>query len=205
MDAPSGRPKKRGRVSKRDVQPAWPLRLMYDGKYRYVGFWRHKAHCWLRVYAPVNHGDLPFVVLTDMPDNPGTSTTNFAEKLAWKIEHDPSVWAKAPKAPKEGCIWILHHPEERFPDVKQAFPERFTMVSFTYDQEAEADAMSAGTITLVAEDLDDPDELVVKHRAKIPAAGNQGTLGEPVWESVSRERVERMVGQPLAPIPEKTR
>ena len=112
--------------------PSQPLRLIYDGHYDYQGLWRARAHCWLRVYAPQSAGDVPVVIEVQMPDNPGTSVANFAEKLSWKIAHDPVVWASAPGAARKGCIWIQHYPNEHALKTKKPF--RFSVVTFTYEE-----------------------------------------------------------------------
>jgi hypothetical protein len=181
-------------MSRPDHAPAQPLKLIYDAKYDYVGNWGFASYCWLRAYVPERPSDLPVVVMSQMPDNPGTSITNRAEQLTYKIQHDAAVWAKAPNAAREGCFWVQHYPEH---------DDHFSIVTFAYDRVTEAAADDLGTVTMLTLDGDpsDNEQLAVEYEATLSSTEKQGVLGKPEWEEVSRLRVERMIGQPYLPIP----
>jgi hypothetical protein len=176
-----------------------PLRLIYDGRYQYLGFWRHPASCWVRVYVSGSAGDLPVVVASELADNEGTSITNFAEKLAWQVTHNPAVWTQAPGAAREGVLWIEHFPEDG-----SALGETFSLVTFVHSQEAEAEADTYGTVHVVKTDpesggIDSIRDFPIKPADDAP----HGSLGEPDWSRVTRAQVEQLLGQAFLPVPQE--
>ena len=64
------------------------------------------------------------VICTELADNPGTSVTNAAERIATRLCHeDPTI------AP-EGLIWVEHYPE-RSAGPGRPLPESWDLVTFT--------------------------------------------------------------------------
>jgi hypothetical protein len=174
-----------------------PLRVIYDARFAYLGYRRCPSSCWLRVYVSDIAGDLPVVVATELTDNEGTSVTNVAEKLAWHVVHDPAVWAQAPDAAREGMLWIEHYPHDG-----TSFGETFSLVTFAYTQEAEAEADTYGTMHVVKMDPETGDVASIRDFPVKPADdAPHGSLGEPDWSCVTRAQVEQLIGQPFPAIP----
>lgn len=90
-----------------------------DLPFRYWGFRNTPSHCRIRVFEP--NGQPLVVLATELPDNPGTSITNFAEQLATQI-------GELLAAPLETLVWIEHYPER---GAKPHERESFALVSFT--------------------------------------------------------------------------
>jgi hypothetical protein len=85
-------------------------------RYNYKGFWNCDSCCDIEVHR---RGDGKYVfVATELPDNPGTSVTNFAENLATAMR---SRYGLKP----EDVIWIEHYPE-----AKNRRKEDFDLVRF---------------------------------------------------------------------------
>ena len=85
-------------------------------RYNYKGFWNCDSRCDIEVHR---RGDGKYVfVATELPDNPGTSVTNFAEHLATAMR---SRYGLKP----EDVIWIEHYPE-----AKNRRKEDFDLVRF---------------------------------------------------------------------------
>lgn len=94
-----------------------------DTVYPYKGDWEHEAKCRVRIY------ELPaytVVIATELPDNPGTSVSNFAEYLATMICAQYEIRPERLK-------WIQHYPRRGQHD---QFPEEFDLVTFTFHPEA---------------------------------------------------------------------
>jgi hypothetical protein len=85
-------------------------------RYNYKGFWGCDSSCDIEVHP---RGDGKFVfVATELPDNPGTSVTNFAEHLATAMRKRYGL--------KPGdVVWIEHYPE-----AKDRRKEDFDLVRF---------------------------------------------------------------------------
>ena len=73
-------------------------------RYNYKGFWNCDSCCDIEVHRR-SDGKYVFVA-TELPDNPGTSVTNFAEHLATAMR---SQYALKP----DQVIWIEHYPEAK--------------------------------------------------------------------------------------------
>ena len=71
-------------------------------RYDYKGFWNCDSCCDIEVHRR-SDGKYVFVV-TELPDNPGTSVTNFAEHLATAMRSRHGL-------KPEDVIWIEHYPE----------------------------------------------------------------------------------------------
>ena len=71
-------------------------------RHDYKGFWNCDSRCDIEVH-PRSDGKYVFVA-TELPDNPGTSVTNFAEHLATAMRKQYGL------RPEE-MIWIEHYPE----------------------------------------------------------------------------------------------
>lgn len=82
----------------------------------YKGFWNCDSCCDIEVHRR-SDGKYVFVA-TELPDNPGTSVTNFAEHLATAMRRQYGL------TPAE-MIWIEHYPE-----AKNRRKEDFDLVRF---------------------------------------------------------------------------
>lgn len=71
-------------------------------RYNYQGFWGCASSCDIEVHLR-NDGKYVFIA-TEVPDNPGTSVTNYAEHLATAMRRQHGL-------KPEDMIWIEHYPE----------------------------------------------------------------------------------------------
>src|SRR5215471_7580512 len=85
-------------------------------RYNYKGFWGCDSCCDIEVHRR-SDGKYVFIA-TEVPDNPGTSVTNFAEHLA-------TAMRKPYGLKPEDVIWI-----ERYPEAKDRRMESFVLVRF---------------------------------------------------------------------------
>jgi len=85
-------------------------------RYDYKGFWNCDSCCDIEVHRR-SDGKYVFVA-TELPGNPGTSVTNFAEHLATAMRRQFGL------RPAE-VIWIEHYPE-----AKNRRKEDFDLVRF---------------------------------------------------------------------------
>ena len=90
-------------------------------RYKYIGFWSD-SYCDIEAHRR-SDGKYVFVA-TELPDNPGTSVTNFAEHLA-------TAMCKQHHLKPEDVIWIEHYPE-----AKDRRKESFDIVRFSVDEDA---------------------------------------------------------------------
>ena len=74
-----------------------------DSVYRYRGFRGCDCKCSLRIERL--HDGRVVVICTELPDNPGTSITNFAEDLAGLVCTDYGI-------KPEQLVWIEHYPPD---------------------------------------------------------------------------------------------
>ena len=85
-------------------------------RYDYKGFWGCESCCDIQAHK---RGDGKYVfIATELPDNPGTSVTNYAEHLATAMRRQYGL------KPQE-MIWIEHYPE-----AKDRRKEDFDLVRF---------------------------------------------------------------------------
>lgn len=73
--------------------------MKYSGEYQYIGLWGCDCVCYLEI-------DGNTVIVTELPQNRGTSITNFAEHLATQVCNEFKI-------PKNSLIWIEHYPANR--------------------------------------------------------------------------------------------
>ena len=91
--------------------------------FHYKGYGVHPSKCGVSI---IGGDDGKTVVLTELPDNPGTSVTNFAEGIATAVKHE-----LLPDFPFYKIKWVEHYFA-----VKPLFPESFDRVSLTWDKDA---------------------------------------------------------------------
>lgn len=90
--------------------------------YTYPSNFGGAAKCDLEIiHSP---GQTTLVICTELADNPGTSVTNAAERIATRLCH------KDPTIDPEGLIWVEHYPE-RSAGPGRPLPESWDMVTFT--------------------------------------------------------------------------
>ena len=73
---------------------------MKDMKYSYQGYTRIESFCGLKL---LERDGNTLVILTELPDNPGTSVTNCVEKIATKV-------LKEFRLDWHDITWIEHYP-----------------------------------------------------------------------------------------------
>lgn len=76
-------------------------------------------------------GDGPVVILTELPENDGTSITNVSEYLATKVFYDREVMGFPPEPhdlqlPLFRTVWIEHYPEDR----DLGMPESYSLIEY---------------------------------------------------------------------------
>jgi len=69
---------------------------------------RREARCRVRVFAPRATGWLPVVIATELPDNPGASITNRAERVWYLIVR--RHWPEAVRAGVCPAVLVEHYP-----------------------------------------------------------------------------------------------
>ena len=71
------------------------------------------ARCRVRIYLPVEMGDSPVVICSEVPNNPGGSVTNSAEAIAAGV-----ILANELPTP---LVWIEHWPRESMDGGEETF------------------------------------------------------------------------------------
>jgi hypothetical protein len=79
-------------------------RLPSDCIYPYKDAGGRPSHCRVRIYLPEGMHDVPVVICSELPNNPGGSITNSAEVLAAGV-----ILANELPTP---LVWIEHWPEQ---------------------------------------------------------------------------------------------
>src|ERR1700751_2580671 len=90
-------------------------------RYDFKGFWGCDACCDIEVHRR-SDGKCVFIA-SEVPDNPGTSVTNYAEHLATAMRRQYDL-------KPEDVIWIEHYPES-----KSHRKEDFDLVRFAVEGE----------------------------------------------------------------------
>ena len=80
----------------------------------------HPAKCDLEV---LRHQEFVLVIASERSDNPGTSITNWAERLAGEVSHVLDI-------PPKSLVWIEHYPERG--DAFHPMPEDWDLVTFQW-------------------------------------------------------------------------
>jgi len=83
------------------------MKKLYDDVYSYRGFGLCESKCHIEAMLDEKTSRV-IVIATELPDNSGTSITNFAEYLATEIFNRLRYEAKIIP---ENFIWIEHYPE----------------------------------------------------------------------------------------------
>src|SRR5207247_791555 len=92
-----------------------PMPLCYDHLYLYRGLHGCPSYCWLRISTAPGQ---TVVLATELEDNPGTSITTIAHRLATEV-------ARTFGLPLDTLRWIEHYPE------RPGLTESFALVRFT--------------------------------------------------------------------------
>lgn len=98
--------------------------LLADFQHHYRGAMGCRSVCRIRVYQ--RERGMTVVIATELPDNPGTSITNWAEFLATELR-------RRFVAPGAGLAWIEHDPERPGLMGDPPLPEQFDRVRFRWD------------------------------------------------------------------------
>ena len=99
------------------------MNLTHDFVHEYQGYHNLPSRCRIRVYE--QPGQVPVVIATELPDNPGTSVTNMAEQLCAEVirAHFPERFEE-----EEPVRWIEHY--QRTPDELRRHEPEFALVTF---------------------------------------------------------------------------
>lgn len=81
-------------------------------EYQYQGINGCASKCGLEIHR---HPDFTLVICTELQDNPGTSVTNWAEKLAYEVCQENQI-------DPGKLVWVEHYP-----------PSKWTKSADTYD------------------------------------------------------------------------
>jgi hypothetical protein len=93
-------------------------------RYDYTGYWECDCHCDLEIKR---FPDRTVVIATEVEDNEGTSITNMAEHLAFRVCRDFDIDPKM-------LVWIEHYPDRHPPGSRDSiFDESFDLVTFDWD------------------------------------------------------------------------
>ena len=93
--------------------------LASDYIHPYKDAGRRPAHCRVRIYLPDDMHDVPVVICSELPNNPGGSITNSAETIAAGV-------IRAHELPTP-LVWVEHWPEES----TDGGAETFDLVAFS--------------------------------------------------------------------------
>jgi hypothetical protein len=91
------------------VHPGYALNLpapTYSGEHEYSGLHGCTSKCGLDVWRVFGQ---TIVMLTELPDNPGTSVTNYVEQIATELVPFVTLFAKGQGGSPESIIWIEHY------------------------------------------------------------------------------------------------
>jgi hypothetical protein len=107
------------------------MRLIEDYTHAFRGPSGVRSACRVRLYLPDAAkagealGDTPVVIISELPNNPGTSVTNAIEQLATEVmdAHDDLVLGRVP-------VFIEHYP----PEATGGRKETFDLVIFGYHE-----------------------------------------------------------------------
>ncbi|MFA5790643.1 MAG: hypothetical protein WC976_06255 [Caldisericia bacterium] len=72
--------------------------------FKYKGYGVHDSRCGVSIIDDGTGGKI--VVLTELPDNPGTSVTNYVEGIATAVVHE-----LLPNFPVYKIKWVEHYPD----------------------------------------------------------------------------------------------
>jgi len=133
----------------------------------------HGGRCRIRIYEV--SGELPVVICTELPDNPGMSITNAGGRIAGEVlANHPDVFDPFSIASLPGVeydrpfIWIEH-----YVDGARGTPE---------------DPHTFDLVTFSSYEVEDLGSYLGEERKRI---------GEPSWQPLDRATVEALVGERL--------
>ncbi len=100
------------------------MRLIEDYAHAFRGPSGVRSACRVRIYLPDEEGealgDAPVVVISELPDNPGTSVTNAIEQIAAEVMHAHAL-GRVP-------VFVEHYP----PEAVGGRDETFDLVVFAH-------------------------------------------------------------------------
>jgi len=91
------------------VHPGYDLNLpapSYSGEHEFAGLHGFVSKCGIDVWHL--HGQT-LVMLTELPDNPGTSVTNYFERLATHLLPFVALFTLGEGSSPESIIWVEHY------------------------------------------------------------------------------------------------
>lgn len=89
-----------------------------DSTYKFKGEWDIESKCGLKI---IQRADNTVVIVTELPDNPGTQITSFSSELAQQI-------AKTHNINPEELVYIEHSPDMQ--SKLSFYSESFYLVNF---------------------------------------------------------------------------
>jgi hypothetical protein len=140
----------------------------------YIGFWNCQCQCRVELWEAA--GKPPIIILTEDPENRGTSITNMIEILTAEVIRslDPAIFEAAAEPP----FYLVERYGPRLADAR----ESLALVTFRY---------RAPRTEYLAPIQHAPGVTIFHGRA-----GRRMTLGEPDWRHIQREELEALLGRP---------
>ena len=97
------------------------MHLRYDDLYLYRSSSGCPSYCWLHIYTTPGQ---TVALATELDENPGTSVTNMAERLATEVARTFGLSLNT-------LVWIEHYPARQGLSGRPRLPESFDQVTFT--------------------------------------------------------------------------
>lgn len=113
------------------------MRQVYNGLYRYLGYFNAVSHCELKVYVHDKKHEA-VVIFCEVPSNQGTSVTNAAEHLASVVHEKVIGYNYKP----ESVTWVEHYPDsDTFDLVSFKTSRPYTMPAWTRSSREEVEKL----------------------------------------------------------------
>lgn len=103
------------------------MRLLEDREFPYLGYHGCPSKCHIRIFEPEDKQKPYVVIATELEDNPGTSITNAAERIATAVWH-------LLERPVNGMLWVEHYRDRAFIGGRPQAKEEFDIVEFQSDR-----------------------------------------------------------------------
>jgi hypothetical protein len=156
-----------------------PQGLLLDERHDYLGYGIHRSHCGIRVYVVA---DGMVVVISEPPDNHGTSVTNAIEQIASELL--PNLVGEPDR--RDTITWIEHYPAEKslVKAVHRGTAFACSRLEDTFDQ-------------VTFKEFDEPpttEDSWLRRMLSFDKCA-YGRFRCPSWRRISREELEKLIGR----------